>query len=203
MNYTQLQTRLQNFMEDSYTEFTDSIDTMIENAEQAISRELEVDAMIEHDAGTLTASANTLAKASAIVSVRSFYITVNSKRVPLLYRQKSYLDAFWPDTSKTDVPRFYTNYDETKWQFAPTPKSAYAYSAETLQRITGIASSSTTWIGDNYPDLLFYACCLQGGVFDMDEGDVSRFQPLYERALETARAEVERVRSDLNNIART
>lgn len=199
--YTDIVARLKAFLEDDYTEFAASIPTMIENAEQAISRELEVDAMIERANGTMTSGNQLLTRASAIVSVNYFYITVSNKRRPLFFRKTSYLDSYWPNPTKKDVPRFYGNHDEVNWQITPTPKANYPYVAETLQRIAGLSESTpTTWISLNYPDLLFYACCLQGGVFDMDTDDTNRFQPLYDRALETAIAEVDRVRSDLNTM---
>lgn len=204
MTYDELVARLKAFLEDDYTEFSSSIDTMIEHAELQIAKELEVDAMIQHETGALTLGTATVDKPNtAIVSVRSFTITVNGKKVPLFMRQKSFLDAFWPDATKKDTPRFYANYDEDTWQVAPTPKAAYAFSAETVQRITGLSSSTTTtWISLNHPDLLFYAVCLQGGVFDQDSEDGKRYAELYERALTGARAEVDRVRSDLNSILR-
>ena len=199
VDYANLKTRIKNWLENDYAEFDADIDNMIELAEHRISKELNLDAMIEYQAGTLTAGQHLLAKDTPVVSVRHFTITVSGEIVTLFFRQTSFLDDYWPDRTKTDIPRYYANYDETRWQMAPIPKAAYPFSIETEQRITGLSDSMTnTWLSDNAPDLLFYAATFEAGVFDRDSDDAGRFGELYNRALESVREEVARVRSDRN-----
>ena len=199
-NYSQIEARVKNFMEDDYPEFDASFDTMLENAELRISKELNTDAMIEYVNGTLTTSTATLARAAAVIAVRRFEITVNSEKRPVFFRQNSFISDYWPNATLTGVPLYYGNQDEANWILAPTPDSNYPYSIETEQRITGLSELvPTTWLSLNQPDLLFYACLLEGGVFDQDSEDQATYLQLYQRTLDTTIGEVERNRSDLNN----
>jgi hypothetical protein len=199
MNYTELKTRIRNWLEDDYDEFTTDIDNMIELGEYRISKELNADAMITYQTGNLVVNNNQLAKDGNVVAVRKFNIVSGTKRFPLFFRTTSFLDDYWPDRSKTDRPLYYSNYDETTWQVAPVPDTGYPVEIECEERIIGLSDTVTnTWLSDNAPDLLFYACALEAGVFDQDSEDGRRFAELYDRALGSARAEVSRVRSDMN-----
>ncbi len=168
MNYTELKTRIQNWLEDEYSEFSGSIDTMIENAEYRISRDLNMDAMIEHVTGTFTAGNETHPIDANVVAVRNFRITVGGKIRQLFFRETSYLYDYWPNLTKKGAPEFYANHDATNWLIIPPPDQAYNYEIESEKRVLPIKTLTNTWLGDNWPDLLFYACCLEAGVFDQD-----------------------------------
>ena len=198
--YSEIETRVKDFMEDDSDEFDVSFDVMLKNAELRISKELNVDSMIEYKTGTLTQGVNTLAREAAIIAVRRFEITVNNEKRPVFFRQTSFISDYWPNAAKTDIPLYYGNQDEATWLIAPTPKAAYSYSIENEQRITGLSSGTpTTWLSINQEDLLFYACLLEGGIFDQDPEDQTTYLELYQRTLDTTIAEVERNRSDHNN----
>ena len=201
VTYTDLVARVKNWLEDDYAEFDADIDNMIELAEFRISKELNVDAMIVYQKGNLVPGERLFGKDEPVVAVRNFFIIAGTERVPVFFRSNSFVEDFWPDHSKTKQPRYYSNYDQTQWAIAPTPDLGYAVEIETEQRIRGLSETTpTTWLSVNAPDLLFYACALEGGVFDRDTEDGTRFAELYQRALDNTKLEVARVRSDLNNV---
>lgn len=201
--YTELVTRLQNFTEDPDSEFSDEIDTIIENAELRIARDLDVEnftAMTERVTGSMSTGNREIARTSAVISVSQFNIVNGSARPVLQKRPESFLNFFWPDRTATGVPRYYADLDETKWVVAPTPDDTYAYEIETKQRITGLSSGTpTTWISTQHPDLLFFACLVEGEIFHTNPEDLALYEGRYQQALEGVNRESIRNRMDATN----
>lgn len=198
--YAELVTRLQNYTEDPDSEFSDEIDTIIENAELRIARDLEVDgfdAMTEREDGSMSTGDREITKPSAVISTVQFNIVNGTTRPVLQKRPESFLNYFWPDRTATDVPRYYADLDETKWVVAPTPDDTYTYEIETKQRITGLSSgTTTTWISTQHPDLLFFACLVEGEIFHTNPDDLTLYEARYQQALEGVNRESIRNRMD-------
>ncbi len=201
-SYNDLLTRVKGFLEDDYAEFETFFAAMVENAESRIARELNIDAMIQYATGTLTIGDRTLIRSALVRAVNRFEITVDGVIHTLYMRQPSFLSDYWPTITDTAIPKYFAIEDEATWVVAPTPDAAYAYKIETQERITGLsASTQNTWLSDEYPDLFFYGICLEGNVFEQDSEEATNFGTLYDRALASAIAEVERDRQDKNNQA--
>lgn len=203
MDYATLVAQLEAWQEEDGAEFTASVDTIIDLAEQRISKELDCDAMRAQTTLTLVAGTATVAKPALAVGVNWVRIGSNP---PIQFRDLTFMLDFAPDATATGTPRYYGNKDADTLYFAPTPNTAAAALTTTCEyffRITGLSSdTTTTWISVNAFDLLFYACLVESGVFLKNAEDGKRYGDLYARALETAKAEVARVRSDATSIAR-
>ena len=197
MDYATLVAQLQAWQEEEGAEFLASVDTIIDLAEQRISKELDCDAMRAQDTLALVAGTPTIAKPTLAVGINWVRIGSNP---PIEFRTLSYMLDYAPDATSTGTPRYYGNKDASTLYFAPTPNSAAAALTTTCEyffRINGLSSTTTTtWISVNAFDLLFYACLLESGVFLKNVEDDKRYGELYARALESAKAEVARVRSD-------
>lgn len=203
MTYDELKTYLENFLVDDDADFTTTvIDEVIDNAERRISKDLNIDAMIEYDTGTLTSGNHLLAKPSDWIATRSFnIITTGTTRKSIFFRTETFCDDYSPDRAVTAEPQFYANYDEVNWRFAPTPDSNYAYEAEYEVRLNGLdGSTSTTWISLNHPELLRSACLKEGAIFHMDASDKDEYEKDYLGHLERTQFEVARQRSDRNRV---
>lgn len=203
MTYTELVAYLQSFLVDDDPDFTTTVvDEVIDNGERRISKDLNIDAMIEYDTGTLTSGNHLLAKPSGWISNRSFnIITAGTTRKPLWFRTIPFCDDYAPDRAATAEPQFYSNHDEVNWRIAPTPDSNYAYEAEHEVRINGISSGTpTTWISLNHPELLRSACLKEGAIFHKDLADKAGYEEDYTGHLERTQIEVARQRSDRNRV---
>lgn len=200
VTFANLETRVKNWAENNDTEFDAEFDTMLENAEYRVSRELNADAMIIHKTAVFTGAMQFIDKPSDAVNVCSFAFidsADSSKRKFLEFRTLTYMQDYWPVRSDTGTPLFYGNWDENTLYVAPTPDLGYATEIEYEARIVGLSSSNTTtWLSINYPDLLFAACLIEAGAFEKNQNMKESFQGVHDRNLISAQAEVARIRGD-------
>ena len=76
------------------------------------------------------------------------------------------MSEYWPNRSSTGIPKYYANYDEDSLLLAPTPNAAYTMDLEYNAQPTGLSSSNTTtWVSNNAPMLLLYACLVEAFKF--------------------------------------
>ena len=78
----------------------------------------------------------------------------------------SLLFEYWPDATARGEPRVYSNDAETTIRLAPTPNAAYPLRIAYTKYPAGLSSGNTTsWLGTNAANLLFYACMVQATEF--------------------------------------
>ena len=200
VDFADLETRVKHWAENDGTEFDAEFDTMLENAEYRISRELNVDAMLLHKTTAFTISTAFLDKPSDAVNTRSLSFidsTDSSKRKFLEFRTLTYMQDYWPLRSSTGTPLYYGNWDEDTYYVAPTPAIAEAVEVDYEARLIGLTSSNTTtYISINYPDLLFHAVLLEAGCFEKASEMFQKHQGIYDRHMVSIQAETARIRGD-------
>ena len=139
-------------------------------------------------------------------------------------KDESFIREYWraPATTSGDDPAYWafsktsTAYSSTnrhtKFLFAPTPSVDKTLEISYNIQPTGLSSTqSNTYLGDYCGDALLYACLLESGNFmKVDQGQMQRWQQLYERAAQTLATEEQiRMRNstlmqgELNEIQRT
>lgn len=204
--YADLETRLKNWSADKGTDFATEIPTGIAQAENEISRQLGFESARIRTTGAMVIGENTFDKPATTIVIRYITITVSGRTVFLHYRKLDYLKDYAPDPTSTAQPRFWSNQDDTtdqKVYVAPTPDVAYPYLIESEIRIAGLSSTNqTTWLSENYDDLLFYFAILQMVKFDKHSDGEARWTATAQRELEACRAEIARLQSDAGNLRR-
>jgi hypothetical protein len=169
--YTTLKTAIQNFTENDATEFSDSLDNIIQLGEDRIYREADIEAFRNYDTSlSLVSGTNTLTISG--LSPRPFVVRwINIKTVAgttkyiLDKKDDSYLREFWPSTTLTGQPRFYSAKGDGIVMVAPTPNATYNVELAYTYKPTSIVSSSTSWLGSYAEELLFYACMVEAYIF--------------------------------------
>ena len=97
-----------------------------------------------------------------------------------------------PNTSSTDVPKYYGNWDASTWVIAPTPNSNYAvtlaYNKEPTSLTSTINNTSTTgtYVSNKYQDVLLYKCLVNTYAYLKGPQDMLQYyNQAYEKALMT------------------
>lgn len=73
-------------------------------------------------------------------------------------RDRSYMNDYWPDHTMTGTPRMFCDLGDGSLLVLPTSANTTEAELHLTVRPAGIsASNPTNWLGDNYPDLLFFA----------------------------------------------
>jgi hypothetical protein len=189
LTYTQLKTAIKNFLEEDYTEFDDSIDTIIDLAELRCHREADLTEWRKSSTMSITAATYTATAPTDMVVPR--WLQVDSDASMLLQKDESFIKELG---TATGTPRFYAYEDDgTSILFWPSPSGTTTINIGYTYRTTGLSDSSTTsWLGDNAPDLLLYACFIEAANFmKAPPVDFNKYSNLYDRALQTLRVEQE------------
>lgn len=195
MNYASLVTNIKNFLEDDSTEFSDSIDAIIDQAEEMIFQRLpNLPAFRQSATGTLADGTASYAITNARI-IRNVGVTVSSNVTYLDHRVDSYLRDYWPNSSTTGQPIMYStdsaSASGTTITLAPTPNSNYSYEVEFSAPATGLSSGNTTsWLGTNAENVLLSACLYESSAFLKAPDTVSFYKSQFDEAVQLMQQEM-------------
>jgi hypothetical protein len=187
MNYNELVTNIRNYTEVGNNVFTNSvIDTFITFAENRILRDIDLDVFKKESTASMTSGNKFLTAPSDILTHRYMMITVSGEQVFLDYRDTSYMKEYWPDGASTGVPKYYSVWDQNTFYVAPTPNSNYTVELGYIYRPTQLSSTNqNTWISDNAPEALFYACLIQAYSYTKGPPEMMQyFENAYQQAMQ-------------------
>jgi hypothetical protein len=110
----------------------------------------------------MTSGNKFLAAPSDILTHRYMMITVAGDQIFLDFRDTSFMKEYWADGTDTGVPKYYSVWDQNTFYVAPTPAQNYTVELGYIYRPTQLSSTNpTTWISNNAPEALLYACLIQ------------------------------------------
>ena len=168
MTYTELVQKIRDYTEVDANVLTSSIiDGFIENAEFKILREVDSDNNRRYATANLITSDRFISRPAGLLIVRSAQIVDSdgssqpNNRDFLQYRDTSFMSEFNP-TEATGVPKYYSLWDEERIVVAPTPDATYTLQLNYILKDPGLsATNTTTYISQNFPNGLLYACLVE------------------------------------------
>lgn len=163
MTYDELVINIRNYTEVNSNVFTNAvINTFITMAENRILRDIDLDVFKKESTGTMTSGNKFLSAPSDILTHRYMMITNSGDQIFLDFRDTSFMKEYWADGSETGVPKYYSVWDQNTFYVAPTPNSNYSVELGYIYRPAQLSSTNpTTWISNNAPEALLYACLIQ------------------------------------------
>jgi len=163
MTYDELVTNIRNYTEVDANVFSNSvINTFITMAENQILREIDLDVFKLEVAGSMTSGNKFLTAPADILTHRYLMVTVSGDQVFLDFRDTSFMKEYWADGTVTGVPKYYSVWDQNTFYIAPTPAQNYVVELGYIYRPVQLSSTNpTTWISNNAPEALLYACLIQ------------------------------------------
>ena len=187
MTYDELKQKIIDYTEVSSNVFTDTIlNGFINDAEYRILREVDSDNNRRYATANLIASTRFIDVPTDLLIVRSAQIVdselasgdTNQNRDFLQFRDTSFMSEFNP-TATTGVPKYYSNWDETRIVVAPTPDQTYTIQLNYILKPTGLSSTNTTtYLSTEFPNGLLYACLVEA--YGFLKGPVDMLQ-LYDK----------------------
>jgi hypothetical protein len=187
MTYDELKQKIIDYTEVSSNVFTDTIlNGFINDAEFRILREVDSDNNRRYATANLIASTRFIDVPTDLLIVRSAQIvdsdladgSTDQNRDFLQFRDTSFMSEFNP-TATTGVPKYYSNWDETRIVVAPTPNATYTIQLNYILKPTGLSSSNaTTYLSTEFPNGLLYACLVEA--YGFLKGPVDMLQ-LYDK----------------------
>lgn len=190
--YDSLKGALQDWMEDSFADFVGELDVIIGLAERRCYRDLDLVIHDKRDVAISTAAATpTMAKPADCITIVSLYVNGTF----LKPRSREYIEMITADAAANAAPVYYAEEDETTIRLAPTPDTIYPSIFVYNGTPDGLSGSNTsTWLGDNFPDLLFAACLVKSEDFVDEEENRGRYDAEYGGLLIKAKEESKHLR---------
>ena len=185
MTYTELVQKIRDYTEVDANVLTSTIiDGFIENAEFKILREVDSDNNRRYATANLITSDRFISRPAGLLIVRSAQIIDSdgssqpNNRDFLQYRDTSFMSEFNP-TEATGVPKYYSLWDEQNIVVAPTPDATYTIQLNYILKDPGLsATNTTTYMSQNFPNGLLYACLVEA--YGFLKGPVDMLQ-LYDK----------------------
>jgi hypothetical protein len=186
LTFDSLVTDIQTYAERSDEPFITQIPRLIMLAENRIASEVRGLGYIKFVNGTLSINSSTIDKPVRHRETISLSIVDGSNRVTLTKRYYEYCRSFWPNTSLTDVPRYYSDYDYEHLFIVPTPNAAFQFELSYYERPEPLSTTNqTNWTTQYAPQVLLYATLLEAQPF-LKLGDrVAEFKGLYDQAVQS------------------
>jgi len=193
MIYAELVQKIRDYCEvDSNVFTTTIINGFILDAEERILREIDSDNNRAYATATIVAGqryVNTPLITDQTLIVRSAQIidsdgTGNpTNRSFVEYRDTSYISEYNP-TETQGVPKYFSYWDENTLVVAPTPDQNYTMQLNYILKPAGLsASNTTTYLSQNFPSGLLYACLVEAFGFLKGPADMIQY---YEQKYQAA-----------------
>jgi len=192
-SYSTLLTDIPAFMENDSTELANNLPTIIQNTQDRMMRDLTVAELFGTYSGSLTASSISFPRPTDILTLRGVTILTTSGLVSLNYRDRGWMEQFWPAQGQTAVPIYYGVLNENTFMVAPTPNSGWFYTTQYKKRLAYLTASNTTnYLTDNCYDTLLAGCIEEAAKFVIDDraaGLTALWGPRYKEGIATINAQ--------------
>ena len=173
--FTTLKQAIQDYTENTETTFVNNLSRFILQAEERMYRSISIPDLRKVVTASLVASQRFLSKPSDFLNTYSIAVIQSDNSYKfLLEKDPSFIREAYPTTATTGVPEYYANHSSTEFILAPTPSSTltvqlhYAYDPESIT----VASSGTSWLGDNAEAALLYASLIEAYIFMKGDADI-------------------------------
>ena len=198
MNFTQLKTNIQNFIEDDSTELNTSIPEIIKQAENMIFARLpNLPCYRQTNTGNFVVGTATYNVPNARM-IRQMQITISSGDIIFL---KHRTDSYIKEVNKNPTGQWQPEYYATKTAttsgiqviVSQVPSSALAYEIDFIGLETGLsATNANSWIGDNAEQVLLSACLYETSTFLKGADTVNLYKGQFDEAIALFQQEMQR-----------
>lgn len=184
MTYTSLVEDIQKYCERDDSPFVDQIPQFIFLAENRLASENKPLGYIKTVSGDL--NGEVMVKPVRWRKTKSFSLLVNGSRQYLNNRGYEYCRAYWPDSTKVDIPVYYADYDYEHFFICPKPDLQYNFELQYYELPQPLTETNqTNWNTQYAPQLLLYASLMEAMPFLKTPERIPEFQALYDRAIST------------------
>jgi hypothetical protein len=190
MTYDSLVLNIQQYLERTDEQTIAQIPNFIMLAEQVIASQIKFLGNLTVAESTMTTGNPVLDKPVRWHKTVSMNVTVDGQRQPIFLRKYEYLREYAPDSTSTDVPKYYSDYDYTHWLVAPTPDQDYSFEVLYYERVQPLDSTNqTNWFTIYAPQALLYGSLLQAMPYLKNDERIPMWQQQYDLIINTLKQE--------------
>lgn len=189
MNYTQLSTAIQDYIEAADTTFVTNIPNFVKAAEKKIYSTVQLPALRKNVTGSLTSGNQYLTTPSDFISAYSIAIISNASPAAhtyLLEKDVNFIREAFPYPATTGTPSHYALFDDSTFLIGPTPSATFTTELHYFYYPESIVTASTTWLGDNFDTVLLYGSLIEANMFIKGEADTTAaYQLQFDTAMDS------------------
>lgn len=190
ITYASLVTLIPAYQERYDTAFIDQIPTFINFAENRIATDMKQQGFQSVVTTSLPTNGVMQKPAWWRETISFSYTDATGVRHPVFLRNLEYCRNYWPNSTLTDVPKFYADYNVANFLVVPTPASALDVELVYYARLQPLSEDvQTNWLTANAPQALFYACMLEANIFAKNGDAAAKWEQLYNGARSGIQAE--------------
>jgi hypothetical protein len=137
----------------------------------------------------------------------NYTTSASSVRVNLLQRTMEYAIDYWPVSSSTGNPRYYSMKNNTQIYVVPTPASTLTGEIQTesiplaLASATGTSVTTSNYFSEFCYNALFAGCMVEATMYMKDWNNLPVWQQQYQSSIDLLRNQARRTRQDDMEIA--
>jgi len=188
--FTTLKQAIQDYTQNSETTFVNNLSVIITQAEDRILKSVQLPDFRKNSTGTTTSSNQYLSTPSDFLSPYSLAVD-NSGYEYLMFKDVNFVREAYPQSSTEGVPKYYALFTDESFILGPTPNSNYTVELHYFYKPESItvASSGTSWLGDNAESTLLYGSLYEAYTFMKGDPDMMQlYAGRYEDALAKLKA---------------
>jgi len=185
MNYSQLVTLIQDYVQSTETSFVANIPNFVQLAEERIFNSVQIPDIRRNQIGTLTPSNKYLSvPADWLATFSLAVIAADGSQSFLLDKDVNFIRECYPDPSTNGVPKFYAIFDANTFILGPTPDSNYQVELHYYYYPESIVTAGTSWLGNNFETVLLYGALREAYIYLKGEADmIANYEQKYQEAL--------------------
>lgn len=186
MTYSELVAKIRSYTEVASNVLTDTVvDGFISDAEFRLLRDVDSDNNKKYASSNFVINQKFLNLPTDLLIIRSAEITSGSEIKFLQVRDVSFIDEYNQENT-TGEPRYYANWDENTIVFAPIPDTTYSIQVNYILKPAGLsATNTTTYLSQQFPNGLLYACLVEAYGFLKGPNDMLQYyENRYKQAIE-------------------
>lgn len=206
MNYSQLLTTVQGYLENYDELFEAAFPGMVEQAELRIYNSTQLPAMRNTTVTSTVAGQAVYTLPERTLSLAEVSVIRGDGRARFLVnRDVAFLREAYADTTAVGFPESYAMTQAYEITLAPVPDAAYVLNLDRYQYPESIVTAGTTWLSDNFSMALVYGTILEGYTYMKGEADMhALYTARYQEALALLKRSVDGLnRTDLYRTPQT
>ena len=185
--YSTLKTAIQDYAESTESSFVTHLDDFIKTAEERILKAVQLDDFIKNVTGTATSGSAYLGAPTDFLAPFSLAVIDSSSNYNYLkLKHVSFIRDYPPATATTGTPKYYAEFDESRFILAPTPNSSFTFELHYFYRpasLTAGADSGTTWLSTNAMNAMLYGCLVEACTYLKMFESIPIYEQKYQEAL--------------------
>lgn len=185
MNYATLVTLLQDYTQNSSSEFVAAIPEIVKLAEDRIYQTVQFPALKRNATSNFVLGNKYLAAPTDFLAAYSMAVKSDTGVYSyMLEKDVGYINEAFPDPGVAGVPRYYALFNNATFVVSPTPSDFFDVELHYFYEPESIVTAGTSWLGDNVESVLFYGCLVEAYTYMKGDADLATlYRARYDEAL--------------------